>query len=116
MSEKHDKFERIARRYTRFAADEARGQSPAYEALALAVADSPDILAFLAALPAEKRQPNLFLAAVRHIAGVPVDGKTLAEMVAHRAEHIREVMLSRSTQTNEPGRCAVLLPLLARLP
>ena len=29
---------------------------------------------------------------------------------------IREVMLSHTTQTNEPARCAVLLPLLAQLP
>jgi hypothetical protein len=25
-------------------------------------------------------------------------------------------MLAQSTQTNEPGRCAALLPMLARLP
>ncbi len=29
---------------------------------------------------------------------------------------VRAVMLRRSTQTNEPARCAVLLPVLARLP
>ena len=29
---------------------------------------------------------------------------------------LRAVMLERSTQTNEPGRCAALLPVLAGLP
>ena len=33
-----------------------------------------------------------------------------------RAEDIRAVMLERRTQTNEPGRCATLLPILSRLP
>jgi hypothetical protein len=29
---------------------------------------------------------------------------------------LRAAMLARSTQTNEPGRCAALLPVLAGLP
>jgi hypothetical protein len=32
------------------------------------------------------------------------------------ADAVRSVMLARSTQTNEPARCAVLLPVLAQLP
>ena len=52
-------LERIAKRYTSLAVNEARGQSEIYERLALAAAASPDLLAFLATLPAERRQPNL---------------------------------------------------------
>ena len=37
-------------------------------------------------------------------------------MVAGRADELRATMLTRTTQTNEPARCAVLLPLLAALP
>ena len=107
---------RIARRYASFAADEARGQSEIYERLALAVAAAPDLLAFLAALPVDRRQPNLFFASVRSVSGVPESGEHLAEIVGQEHRRIREVMLSRTTQTNEPARCAVLLPLLARLP
>ncbi len=107
---------RIADRYATFAADEARGSSEIYQRLAQAVAGSADVLEFLATLPAERRQPNLFLAAVRHLFGVPNGERQLIDIVRRKHESIRELMLSRTTQTNEPARCAVLLPLLARLP
>src|ERR1700685_1314341 len=51
--------------YRRFARLEARGHSPAYEALAMAVAADRPVLAFLASLPPGKRQPNLLFAAAR---------------------------------------------------
>src|SRR5216684_897329 len=105
----------IANRYAAFASDEARGSSEAYEKLALAVAQSGDLLEFIATFPIEKRQPNLFLAAVRHVCGIPRGADELRQFVRAGAAQIREVMLSRTTQTNEPARCAVLLPLLAQL-
>jgi hypothetical protein len=105
----------IAQRYATFAEVEARGVSPLYERLARAIAASDDLLAFLAALPRERQQPNLFFAAVRHVAGLASDGSVLEEAVRQHHAAIREVMLSRRTQTNEPGRCAALLPALARL-
>jgi hypothetical protein len=105
----------ISERYAAFAADEAHGSSEAYEKLALAIAQSDDLLEFVATLPIERRQPNLFLAAVRHVCGVPRDVDDLREFLRTRQAAIREVMLSRTTQTNEPARCAVLLPLLAQL-
>ena len=40
----------------------------------------------------------------------------LIDMIASRADELRATMLRRTTQTNEPARCAVLLPLLAALP
>jgi len=109
-------LKRIADRYAAFAADEARGSSEIYERLARAVAGSTDVLEFLATLPAERRQPNLFLAAVRHLFGVPNSERQLIDIVCRMHEPIRELMLSRTTQTNEPARCATLLPLLDRLP
>ena len=116
MPHEISELEQIADRYAAFAADEARDSSDIYERLSRAVAGSNDVLEFLAALPAEKRQPNLFLAAVRHLFGVPSSEGQLIDIVRRKHEPIRELMLSRTTQTNEPARCAVLLPLLARLP
>ena len=71
MSDDADELTAIAQRYERFATVEARGASPIYEALARAVAGSVELLTFLRSIPAERRQPNLFLAAVRHVAGLP---------------------------------------------
>lgn len=111
-----DSLARLAGRYRTFAADEARGVSPHYERLAQDIAASPDVLRFLIDLPAPRRQPNLLLGAATLIAGRPPDIKSLTRMIAHRADELRAAMLARITQTNEPARCAVLLPLLAALP
>jgi hypothetical protein len=106
----------IARRFRRFAETEARGHSPLYEALANAVASDQDILAFLAELPPTKQQPNLLLAAVRFVCGTQTNPADFHAAFLARKDAIRVEMLKRRTQTNEPGRCAVLLPVLARLP
>jgi hypothetical protein len=108
--------ERISRAYLRFAEVEARGRSPLYEALARGVAADPEIIAFLAALPKEKRQPNLLLAALRHIGGTRGGWDEFRRTVIDNASAVRKIMLARSTQTNEPARCATLLPVLAMLP
>ena len=106
----------LASRYRRFAEAEARGRSPLYEAFALAVADSAAAQDFLATLPPERRQPNLLLAAVRHVCGIARDGAHFLAMLLAHTGGVRAVMLTRTTQTNEAGRCATLLPVLARLP
>lgn len=115
ITRRSDELAAIVRRYERFAVVEVRGSSPIYEQLAAAVAHSPDLLAFVSSMPLERRQPNLFLAAVRHVGGVPRDGREMEAIVREHAPRIREIMLSRTTQTNEPARCAVLLPVLAGL-
>ena len=63
----------ISAGYVRFADQEARGRSPLYETIARGVAGDPGILAFLETLPADKWQPNLLLAALRHLFGTPAD-------------------------------------------
>lgn len=103
-------------RYRAFADHEARGVSPLYEALGRYAAESDALLAFIATLPVPKQQPNLVFAAVRHLYGTPRDAAHFAELVAAEPDAIRRLILRRSTQTNEPGRCATLLPVLARLP
>jgi len=104
-----------AENYRRFAAYEAVGRSPLYEQLAGGVADDPEVLAFLADLPREKRQPNLLLAAVRYLAGVQPGYAAFRAVVLDRRAEVAATMLARRTQTNEPARCATLLPVLASL-
>ena len=91
----YNQRERLARRYLRFAREETRNACPIYAALAEAVPSSPDVLSFLAELPEEKRQPNLFLAAVRHLHGVPRDVADLTEIVRRGRDPLRALMLSR---------------------
>ena len=111
-----DERARLSAAYRRFAEDEARGKSPLYEALSRGIAEDDDILDFLLTLPRPKRQPNLLLAAVRHFCGTPGGVNALRERVLDCSDALRVLMLERSTQTNEPGRCAALLPILAGLP
>jgi hypothetical protein len=108
--------EAIARRFRRFAEVEAHGHSPLYEALCHGIAADPEILTFLADLPAAKQQPNLLLAAVRFVCGVQTRPEDFhAALLTHKVA-VRAEMLRRRTQTNEPARCASLLPVLAQLP
>jgi hypothetical protein len=102
--------------YRRFAAVEARTRSPLYEEFATGVAGDPDLLAFLDALPPEKRQPNLLFASVRYLTGLQPGYAPFRSAVLDRRDELAAVMLARRTQTNEPARCATLLPALALLP
>lgn len=106
----------IAGLYRRFAEIEARGSSPSYERLCLAVAQEPRVLDLLAQLPVGKRQPNLFLATLRLLGADVGDPTAALAFAVDHADDVRTVMLARSTQTNEPARCAVLLPALATIP
>src|SRR5271165_4692176 len=102
----------IAERYERFAA-EAVGRSSLYVEIARAVAASDRVLDFLAAMPEATWVPNLLLAAVRYLYGTPGSGQEFVALVEQRADEVAAAMASRSTQTNEPARCATLLPVLA---
>jgi hypothetical protein len=102
--------------YRTFARHEARGRSPAYESLAEAVAGDRAVLRFLGSLPPEKRQPNLLFAAARYLLDGPADIAGLRDLLSERRAELSAVMLARRTQTNEPARCATLLPALAQLP
>lgn len=106
----------IAGLYRRFAEIEARGSSSTYERLCLAVSEHAAMLRFLSALPRGKRQPNLLLGALRLLGADVGDPQAALAFALEHVESLRSVMMSRSTQTNEPARCAVLLPALALLP
>jgi len=111
----HDLAASTAENYRVFAA-EARGRSPRYVELATAVAGDPLVLAFLDTLPAAKRQPNLLFAAAYYLLGEPADLAALRRLITGRPDELTGTMLRRRTQTNEPARCATLLPALALLP
>ena len=106
----------VALTYAEFGAREARGVSPAYERLAQAVAQDAEILELLAALPPAKRQPNLLFGVVRLLGGPSEDPAAFHEYTVANWPTIAAEMRVRVTQTNEAGRCAVLLPALAALP
>ncbi len=113
----HDLGLGVAENYLAFA-EAARGRSPAYESLAASVAEDSVILGFLGSLPPDKRQPNLLFAAARYLlGGTPdLDLGGLRDLASRGRQELAGVILARRTQTNEPARCATLLPALALLP
>jgi hypothetical protein len=105
-----------AAEYARFAGREARGVSPTYERLALAVSQDAELLALLDAVPPGKRQPNLLFGVVRLLGGPVEDPAACHAYTVANWPAIESELRTRTTQTNEAGRCAVLLPVLASLP
>jgi hypothetical protein len=106
----------VAERYRRFAEREARGRSPLYERFALGVAGDRELLELLGRLPPAKQQPNLLFAAVLYLGGRQSDFGAFRAFVLDHADQVLATLAVRQTQTNEVGRCALLLPLLAGLP
>lgn len=100
----------------RWFAGEADPTSPVWGALCRWIADQPALCARLDALPGSKRQPNLFLAALRYHGAPLTGGPRFTAWVEDHWDALRATILGRATQTNEPGRCAVLAPVLAGLP
>jgi hypothetical protein len=105
----------IAAAYREFARA-AEGRSPLYVEIANGVAADEALLARIAALPPEKQQPNLLLAAAKYLFGTARNWREFRERVARHWDAVELVIMARRTQTNEPARCATLLPLLALLP
>ena len=105
----------VSDRYRAMADRELRGVSPTYESLCRAVAASPDICGLLAGLPPAKWQPNLLLGVVRLLCGPIRSPSDFLNFVSMNWAEVSVSMLGHSTQTNEPGRCAALLPSLSQL-
>ena len=96
--------------YLAFARGQAAGVSPSYEALALAVVRDDAVVALLASVPRGKQQPNLLFGVARHLAGPVGSPPAFCAWVVQRWDEVRTELLARTTQTNEAGRCATLLP------
>lgn len=101
--------------YRRFAELEAAGSSPIYTAWAEGVAADDEVIARLLDLPKPKRQANLLFAAARHLGAGEGSYADLRSWLLEHWTEARALMLAQSTQTNEAGRCATLLPALSRI-
>ncbi|MFG1603500.1 DUF2332 domain-containing protein [Actinoplanes sp. NPDC049265] len=106
----------VADGYWDFAVRQARGESPTYDRLTTAIADDDELLDLIATLPEPKRQPNLLLGVVRLLGGPVDDPVAFHDFVAANWERVAAEILARATQTNETGRSALLMPVLASLP
>lgn len=105
-----------ARWYRSFGELEAHGNSPIFEGWALGVATDDDVLDLLETLPMQKRQPNLVFACAR-LMGAPLEPYLVfRRSLLDNWNAVADEALARSTQTNEPRRCATLLPALSRIP
>ncbi|HQA31814.1 MAG TPA: DUF2332 domain-containing protein [Propioniciclava tarda] len=100
----------------RWFASEAEPTSPIWGRLCRWIAEHPEVSDRLDRLPGVKRQPNVFLAALKYWGGPLEPGPEFVDWVDAQWPELESLILSRATQTNEPGRCAVLAPVLASLP
>jgi hypothetical protein len=106
-------LDRIRQRYRGFAETECRGYSDTYYRLALGAADDDAILSFIVNQPVIR--PNLFFAAVKYLTGpadMPTSAAELRAVLNRRGGEVSAIMQTRRPQTNEVGRCSVLLPAL----
>jgi hypothetical protein len=122
-----------------FAAVVERDGGTTYPAICRAVAEDDEVLSLLDGAPLPQRRPLLLLAAVHflllsgvehalashydtvaEVRGIPLDrtGDVTVAFAAfcrtHRPE-LAELIATRTTQTNEVGRCTALLPGLCHL-
>jgi hypothetical protein len=111
------RIERLAAEYRRFSVEDTPGRSELYTEITGHVANDRELLAILCELEPPKRQPNLLLGAVRYLYGdFARDWPQFRERFFARRAEALEIIRTHRTQTNEPARCAVLLPVLASLP
>jgi hypothetical protein len=105
-----------AQRFREFALLEALGNSPLYHRRALDISVDAEVLALIAQLPTDKQQPNLILASARMHGATAVPYSAFRDQLRENWSAISATARRRRTQTNEAGRAATLLPVLARLP
>ena len=105
----------VAERFGRFARDEAPGRSDLYAQWAAGVAADADVQTVLARIPARHRQPPLVFAVTRLLGSGEPGFAVWREWILAHAEAVVAECGRRSLQTNEPLRCAALLPTLSRI-
>jgi hypothetical protein len=111
----NDDRSRIVREFRSFVGAAAAAPSPLYAELSAAVADDDAVLDFLVGLPRSRQQPMLLFGAMAFLDGPPAGPEQLHAAIRDDADRIRETMLTRFTQTNEPARCAALITALGDL-
>jgi hypothetical protein len=126
-------LDELAQRFRDFART-STSRAPLYGRLADGIADDPELLALLLAAPTPQQLPVLLLAAVhdlvlrgdgpqlrRHypnLSEAATAGDPLPDFTAFCAEHreqLLDLISTRTTQTNEVGRCAQFLPVMGLL-
>src|SRR5438309_5762888 len=95
-----DERSRIAGGFRSFVAAAAAAPSPLYAELSAAVAEDDVVLDFLQDLPRPKQQPMLLFGAIAFLDGPPAGPDELHAVIRDDGHRIREVMLTRFTQTN----------------
>jgi hypothetical protein len=123
----------VRKRLRRFADEEAATESPLYAHLATSASEDDEVAGLLAAAAPQFARSTLLLAAVhRLVIAEPVsdlahyyptvggeygvDGSTwptFRSFVLDRADRVRALVTSRTTQTNEVRRAALLYPAVA---
>ncbi|WP_018684072.1 DUF2332 domain-containing protein [Actinokineospora enzanensis] len=126
-------LEQIRQRLRRFAEHEAAGASPLYEHLATQAAEDDEVAGLLTGAPDAFAYPTLLLAAAHRVlqaepfhelvnyypslgGSYGLDAGTwplFRSFVLERAERIRTLVATHTTQTNEVRRAALLYPAVA---
>jgi len=102
--------------YRGFAEGEALGRSAIYVDWASGIAEDDRMLALIDELPETTRQPSLVFAVAR-LLGAPEAGfAEFRQWMLANWPRVRPEVARRLNQTNEPGRCASLMPALAAIP
>lgn len=102
--------------YRGFAESEAHGRSAVYEAWASGIAGDPHLLALIDELPETTRQPSLVFSVARLLGAPEGAFDAFREWMLGHWPQLRPEVAARLNQTNEPGRCASLMPALAGIP
>jgi Uncharacterized protein conserved in bacteria (DUF2332) len=105
----------IAAYYADFGRRWAHGTSPLYEEWSLGIATDSALLSRIATLPKRLQQANLLYAAARWEGGPLVPYAQWREWLDSNWDRVVETEHARSTQTNEPNRCATWLPPLSQI-
>ncbi|MFC7619841.1 DUF2332 domain-containing protein [Microlunatus sp. GCM10028923] len=120
--------ERLSRLFRIFGETQCRGRSEVYAALSESIADDDQLLDLTSTAPPDQRRPSLLFAAVNLLlsadpaaelrAYYPIHGgtravdarlfRTFAGFCRDHEPALREVLATRSTQTNEIRRCFAL--------
>lgn len=130
-----DGLARLAVMFSRFAEYEFRGSSPCYTLLAEAAAARPELARPLLGAPPRQRRAILYFAAMQYLLRTAVADHPLArymptlggnrppgpalvsafaDFVTSYAGELSTVCATRTTQTNEPRRAALLRPAIGR--
>ncbi|SFR99834.1 hypothetical protein SAMN04487846_1314 [Microbacterium sp. cf046] len=103
----------IAATYDDFGRRWAHDTSPLYEEWATGIAADADMLGLLRRLPNARRQPTLIFAAARWEGAPLAPYPEWRNWLLANGDRVIATALERTTQTNEPNRCATWLPPLS---